>query len=164
MRRLKPNSMKGIYSDMSLTQDPFQHLRLFEDAVTRLMSEPRTSRPWSPAVDIFETENELVLQADLPDIKPEEINLQVENQTLTLQGHRRFEQQANKAGYHRIERSYGSFVRTFSVPQTVDAEKVSADYNNGVLTVKLPKKEAAKPRQVKIGVTQNGPAQVNASN
>src|SRR5579885_326350 len=118
---------------MSLTHDPFQHLRLFEDAVTRLMSEPRTARPWSPAVDIFENENELVLKADLPDIRPEDIDLQVENQTLTLKGQRRFEQASDKGGYHRIERSYGTFVRTFTVPSTVETDKVSADYNNGVL-------------------------------
>ncbi len=143
---------------MSLVHDPFQHLRLFEDAVTRMMSEPRTARPWSPAVDIFETENELVLKADLPAIKPEEIDIQVENQTLTLRGNRKFEQQTDKGGYHRIERSFGSFVRTFTVPNTVETQKVSADYNHGVLTVTLPKTEAAKPRQVKVAVGQNGAA------
>ena len=128
---------------MSLVHDPFQHLRLFEDAVTRMMSEPRTARPWSPAVDILETENELVVKADVPDIKPEDIDLQVENNTLTLKGHRKFEQQnGQKGGYHRIERSYGSFVRTFSVPSTVDTENVKADYAHGVLTITLPKKEA----------------------
>ena len=148
---------------MSLVHDPFQHLRLFEDAVTRLMSEPRAARPWSPAVDIFENENELVLKADLPDIKPEDIDLQVENQTLTLKGHRKFETQSDKGGYHRIERSYGSFVRSFTVPNTVDTEKVAASYNNGVLTVSLPKKEAAKPKQVKIGVSGGQAKQVNAS-
>ncbi len=137
---------------MSLTHDPFQHLRLFEDAVTRMMNEPRTARPWSPAVDIFETENELVLKADLPDINPEDIDVQVENQTLTVKGNRKFEQQAGKGGYHRIERSYGSFVRTFAVPSTVDTQNVVAGYNNGVLTITLHKKEAAKPRQVKIAV------------
>lgn len=137
---------------MSLTHDPFQHLRLFEDAVTRMMNEPRTARPWSPAVDIFETENELVLKADLPDINPEDIDVQVENQTLTVKGNRKFEQQTGKGGYHRIERSYGSFVRTFAVPSTVDTQNVVAGYNNGVLTITLHKKEAAKPRQVKIAV------------
>jgi HSP20 family protein len=147
---------------MSLVHDPFQHLRLFEDAVTRLMSEPRAARPWSPAVDIFENEDSLVLKADLPDINPDEIDLQVENQTLTLKGHRKFEQQSDKGGYHRIERSYGSFVRTFTVPNTVDTENVKADYNNGVLTVTLPKREAAKPRQVKIdaGSAKGQPRQV----
>lgn len=137
---------------MSLTHDPFQHLRLFEDAVTRMMNEPRTARPWSPAVDIFETENELVLKADLPDINPEEIDVQVENQTLTVKGNRKFEQQSGKGGYHRIERSYGSFVRTFAVPSTVDTQNVVAGYNNGVLTITLHKKETAKPRQVKVAV------------
>jgi HSP20 family protein len=136
---------------MSLTQDPFQHLRLFEDAVTRMMNEPRTARPWSPAVDIFENENELVLKADLPDINPDEIDVQVENQTLTIKGNRKFEQQSGKGGYHRIERSYGSFVRTFALPLTVDTQTVTADYNHGVLVVKLHKKETAKPRQVKVG-------------
>jgi HSP20 family protein len=147
---------------MSLVHDPFQHLRLFEDAVTRLVSEPRAARPWSPPVDIFENENELVLKADIPDIKSEDLDIQVENQTLTVKGRRNFEQQSEKGGYHRIERSYGSFVRTFSVPSTVESEKVAANYSNGVLTVTLPKKEAAKPRQVKIGVG-SAASPVNAS-
>ena len=152
---------KESIKHMSLVHDPLQHLRLFEDAVTRLVSEPRSARPWSPAVDIYKNEDELVLKADVPDIKPEEIDLQVENQTLTLKGRRKFDEQSTRGGYHRIERSYGSFVRTFSVPTTVDSEKVTADYSNGVLTVKLPKKEAAKPRQVKIGVTESS-TQANA--
>ena len=139
---------------MSLQHDPFSGLRLFEDAVTRLMSEPRTSRPWSPAVDILETENELVVKADVPDIKLEDIDVRVENQTLSIKGERRFEEDSSAQGYHRIERSYGSFVRSFAVPNSVDTEKVSADYKNGVLTVKLPKKEAAKPKQVRVEVKQ----------
>jgi HSP20 family protein len=148
---------------MSLVHDPFTNMRLFEDAVTRMMSEPRTARPWSPPVDIFETEDALVLKADLPDVNPEDIEVQVENQTLTIRGQRKFEQQADKGGFHRIERSYGTFVRTFTVPTTVDTEKVQADYKNGVLTITLPKKEAAKPRQVKIGVnaSQGQPAKVS---
>jgi HSP20 family protein len=136
---------------MSITQDPFQGLRLFEDAVTRLMSEPRTARPWSPPVDILESENELVVKADLPDVNESDIDVQVERQTLTIRGERKFEKEEN-AGFHRIERSYGSFLRSFAVPSTVDTEKVGAEYRNGVLTVRLPKKEAAKPRQVKIQV------------
>src|SRR5580698_5455342 len=130
-------------------------LRLFEDAVTRLMSEPRTGRPWSPAVDIVETQDALQLKADLPDVKLEDIDVRVENQTLTLSGKRRFEEEEKVKGYHRIERSYGDFVRSFTIPQTVDTEKVAADYKNGVLTVSLPKKDAAKPRQVKVEVTSS---------
>jgi HSP20 family protein len=139
-------------SNTSLTTDPFQGLRFFEDAVTRLMSEPRGSRPWSPAVDILETEDALTLKADLPDIKTEDIDLRVENNTLTLRGSRKFEQDEKAKGYHRIERSYGDFVRSFALPPTVEPDKVAADYKNGVLTVTLPKKEAAKPRQVKVAI------------
>ena len=127
-------------------------LRLFQDTVNRLLSEPSSARPWAPAVDIFETENELVLKADVPEIELKDIDIRIENDTLTLKGERKFT--AEGGGYHRIERSYGSFVRAFSVPNTVDTEKVKADYKNGVLTVMLPKKEVAKPRQVKIEVHQ----------
>ena len=138
---------------MSITHDPLQGLRFFEDAVTRLMSEPRASRPWSPAVDIVETENELIVKADLPDVKTEDITVNVENQTLTIKGERKFEKDENARGYHRLERSYGAFVRSFAVPSSVDTEHVQADYKNGVLTVTLAKKAAAKPRQIKINET-----------
>jgi len=140
---------------MSITQyDPLANLRLFEDAFTRLLSEPRTGRPWSPAVDIFETEDDLVLKADVPEVDLKDIDVRVENQTLSLSGERKFEKDDNSKGYHRIERSYGQFTRTFSLPSTVDTEKVAAEYQNGVLTVKLPKKATAKPRQVKIAVKE----------
>ena len=129
-------------------------LRLFQDSLSRLFSEP-ASRPWTPAVDIFETENELVLKSDLPDIDPKEVGIQLENGTLTLKGERKFEEQKNGKGFHRIERSYGKFVRAFSLPDTVDGEKVKADYKNGVLTVTLPKKEVAKPRTINVEVATN---------
>lgn len=136
----------------ALSPDPFHSLRLFEDAVTRLMSEPNSGRPWSPPVDIVETEDALMLKADLPDVRIEDIDIRVENNTLSVRGHRKFEKDEKVKGYHRIERSYGDFVRSFALPSTVDTEKVSAGYNNGVLTIALPKKEAAKPRQVKVSV------------
>jgi HSP20 family protein len=142
---------------MSLTQfDPLSNFpatfRSFEDAVARMLNEPRGARPWSPSVDIAETEDELVLKADLPEVRLEDVEVRVENQTLTLKGERKFEQDNSVRGFHRIERNYGAFTRSFSVPGTVDSEKVTAELKNGVLTVKLPKKEAAKPRQVKIEV------------
>jgi HSP20 family protein len=133
--------------------DDFPGLRLFQDTVSRMLSEPAT-RPWTPSVDILETENELVLKADLPEVDPNQVEIQLENGTLTLKGERKFEQQKNGKGYHRIERSYGSFVRAFSLPDTVDAEKVKADYKAGVLTVTLPKKEVAKPKSVKVQIQQ----------
>jgi HSP20 family protein len=143
---------------MSITHfDPLNlpaTFRTFEDALARMLNEPRGARPWSPSVDIYETENELILKADLPEVKLEDIEVRVENQTLTLKGERKFEKDENVRGHHRIERNYGSFERSFTVPATVDAERVGAEYKNGVLTVKLPKKEAAKPRQVKIEVKQ----------
>ena len=140
---------------MSLSHfDPLASLRLFEDSFTRMVNEPRTNRPWSPAVDIYETENELVLKADLPDVDLKDIDVKVENQTLTISGERKFDQEHTGKGYHRIERSYGSFVRSFAVPNTFDTELIAAEFKNGVLSVTLPKKEAAKPRQVKVEVKQ----------
>jgi HSP20 family protein len=136
---------------MSLTHfDPLASVRVFEDAFTRLINEPRANRPWSPAVDIYETENELVLKADLPEVEQKDIDVRVENQTLTISGERKFEEKHAENGYHRIERSYGSFVRSFAVPNTFDTEQVGATFKNGVLTVTLTKKEHAKPRQIKV--------------
>jgi HSP20 family protein len=137
---------------MSTALDPLQGLRFFEDAVTRLMSEPRAGRPWSPAVDILETQDSITLKADIPDVNLDDIDVRVENQTLTIRGHRKWEQDENVKGYHRIERSYGEFVRSFQIPSTVESEKVEASYKNGVLQISLPKKDAAKPRQVKISI------------
>jgi len=139
---------------MSLTHfDPLANIRLFEDAFTRMFNEPQTNRPWTPAVDIYETENDLVVKADLPDVDLKDIDVRVENQTLTIAGERKFEKQDNVAGYHRIERSYGNFTRSFAVPNSFDTEKIAASFKNGVLIVSLPKKEAAKPRQIKIEAT-----------
>ena len=138
--------------------DPFETaefsapIRLFQDAVTRLFSEPVTTRPWAPSVDIKETENDLVLKADLPDIDMKDVDIQIEHDTLTLRGERKFEKADKGQGYHRIERSYGQFVRCFSLPETLDTEKVKAGYQKGVLTVTLPKKEVAKPRSIKVQV------------
>jgi len=138
---------------MSLSHyDPLAGLRAFESAFSNLL-EPQTNRPWTPSVDIFETENELVLKADLPDVDLKDIDVRVENQTLTIEGERKFEQSANNKGYHRMERSYGRFVRSFAVPSSFDAENINAAYKNGLLTVTLVKKEAAKPRQIKIQAT-----------
>jgi HSP20 family protein len=129
-------------------------LRLFQDSVSRLFSEP-SNRPWSPAVDIFETEHELVLKADVPEIEMKDIDVQVENGTLTLKGERKFEQEQNGKGYHRIERGYGSFVRAFTLPDSVDVDKVKAEYKSGVLTVTLSKKEVAKPKTIRVEINNN---------
>ncbi len=128
--------------------------RLFQDTLSKWIDETSQGRPWTPPVDILETENELVLKADLPDVEMKDIKVDLENGTLSLKGHRKFEAEKKDKGYHRIERNYGSFARYFSVPETVDPEKVSAEYKNGVLTITLPKKEIAKPRSVKIDIKE----------
>jgi HSP20 family protein len=142
---------------MSLTHfDPLANLRAFEDAFTRILSEPTNNRPWAPSVDIFETENELVFKADVPEVELKDIDVRVENQTLTIAGERKFEAPnggGNNKGYHRVERNYGKFVRSFAVPTAFDTEKIAAAYKNGVLSVTLPKREAAKPRQIKVEVS-----------
>jgi HSP20 family protein len=137
------------------TEDFPSGLRFFQDTINRLLSEPSSSRPWAPPVDIYETDNELVVKADLPDVKMKDIDIQIENGTLALRGERKFEKEEGSKGFHRIERSYGSFVRYFGVPETVDTENVKAEYNNGVLSIILPKKEIAKPKAIKVQVNNN---------
>src|SRR6478672_1093327 len=137
------------FQTMSLSHyDPLANLRAFEDAFSRMLTEPANNRPWAPPVDIYETENELVLKADLPDVELKDLDVRVENQTLTIAGERKFERQDSGKGYHRVERSYGNFARSFAVPNSFDTDKINAGFKNGVLTVTLPKKETAKPRQV----------------
>jgi HSP20 family protein len=115
--------------------------------------EDLTRGAWVPAVDIYSNgQHELVLKAELPDMKEEEIGLTVEDNTLTLRGEKKLEAEIAEEQFHRIERSYGSFVRTFVLPPTVDAGKVSAEYKAGVLTVRLPLREEAKPKQIKVEV------------
>jgi HSP20 family protein len=128
-------------------------LREFQETVSRLMNEPNGVRPWTPAVDILETEDALKLRADLPGVDMNAIDVRLENGTLTLKGERKFENEEKGKGYHRIERAYGSFARSFTLPESMDVEKVKADYKNGVLTVTVPKKEVAKPRTVKVEVS-----------
>jgi HSP20 family protein len=112
-----------------------------------------TGNSWVPPVDIYQTgEHELVLKAELPDLSREEIDITVENFVLTLKGEKKLASEVKEEQFHHIERSYGSFSRSFSLPRTVDASKVSAEYKNGVLTVRLPLREEAKPRQIKVDV------------
>ena len=125
---------------------------LLHDAVNRFLSDQNQARPWSPAVDIFETENELFFKVDAAGMCLEDIDVQLENGTMTLKGERKFEKDDKVKGYHRIERSYGAFARSFTLPDTVDPEGVRADYTHGVLTITLLKRELAKPRTIKVNV------------
>ena len=130
--------------------------RLFEDSFTRDRSGRADLATWAPAVDIYETENELVVKADLPDIQDKDIDVRVENNTLTIRGERKFEKDVTEDNYLRIERSYGSFMRSFSLPNTVNSENIRADYRNGVLTLHMAKREESKPKQIKISISANG--------
>ncbi len=139
--------------------DPFRDLNLLQDRMNRLFEdagrnwrgdEPAATTTWSPAVDIFETEGEIVVKAELPGMERKDIALNLEKNVLTLKGERRFEKEAKDDNYHRIERSYGAFSRSFAIPATVDDEHISAEYKEGVLKIALPKKEQAKPKQIRI--------------
>ena len=137
------------FRDLNMLQDRMN--RLFEDASRNWKSdEPASTTTWSPAVDIFETESEIVVKAEVPGMDRKDITLNLENNVLTLRGERRFLKETKEENYHRIERSYGGFSRAFSIPVTVDDEKIRADYQDGVLKIVLPKKEPLRPKQIKI--------------
>lgn len=138
--------------------DPFRDLATLQDRmgrvfgdVTRLTgTEDATWGNWIPAVDIFEKEDNLVLRAELPGMKEKDIDVHVENGVLTLRGERKREDEVKSESYHKIERYYGSFARTFALPTTVDVPKIRASYKDGILEVILPKAEAAKPKRIEI--------------
>jgi HSP20 family protein len=146
---------------MAITRfEPFRELAAVQARLNRIFNEPYepgddtlVRADWTPAVDAFETaQHELVLKADLPGVKKEDIDLKVENSTLTIRGERKRETEVKEDGYHRVERTYGNFARSFTLPQTVSAEGIKAEFKDGVLTVTLPAREEAKPRQVQINV------------
>lgn len=139
--------------------DPFRDIvtlrekmnRLFEDAVTsRGEEKDMISSTWAPSVDIYETENALVLTAEVPGVDENNIEIKIEDNTLILKGERKFEKETNEENYHRIERSYGSFYRSFTIPRNVDQEKIRAEHENGVLRINMPKKPESKPKTVKV--------------
>ena len=150
----------------TLTQlHPFRGVSSLQDQINRLFdgaldhsSDEGNLTTWAPAVDIFETEHNLVVKADLPDVKPEELDIRVENNILTIRGERKFEKKVNENNYLRVERSYGSFSRIFSLSNTVNTESIQADYKNGVLTLSIPKREEAKPKQIKVRVEASAAA------
>jgi HSP20 family protein len=115
--------------------------------------EGKEFRSWSPAVDIFERGDDLVLRAEVPDVKKEDLELKVENDVLTLGGERKCDESVERDSYHRIERHYGSFRRSFTLPSSVDSARIKATCQDGVLEVVLPKAEAAKPRQIPVQVS-----------
>lgn len=141
-------------------RDPFHSLSTLQEQVNRLFDTNFSSNGDSsalssllPAVDVYETENELVIKVDLPGASEKDLDVRVENNILAIAGERKFEQKVKQENYLRMERAYGSFHRTFSLPNTVDAQAIQAQYANGVLTVTLPMRAESKPKQVKVNVT-----------
>jgi HSP20 family protein len=139
------DSFRGISPDSQLN-------RLFSDFFGHATQEQNLTT-WAPAVDIYEGENELVVKADLPGVKPEELDIRVENNILTIRGERKFDKKLDEKNYLRVERAYGSFARSFSLANTVNTDAIKADYKDGVLTLSVPKREEAKPKQIKVNVS-----------
>jgi HSP20 family protein len=142
--------------------DPFRDLASMQDRINRIFGEAYLRNndedvlnrgDWRPPVDIYENDkHEIVLRAELPGLKREDLDIRVENNTLTLRGERKHDTEVKQESYHRVERSYGSFSRSFSLPATVNTEKVSATFTDGVLTITLPMRDEAKPRQIQVQV------------
>ena len=149
---------------------PIREVASLQDRVNSLFqdfggdSSAVTAASFAPAVDVYENSEKLVLKLDVPGIKEEDLDVRVENQTLTVRGERKFEKEEKEENFHRIERRYGSFYRSFSLPTTVDTENVGATYEAGVLKLELKKKSSAQPRQIKVGGGQKAETKtVNAA-
>jgi len=142
------------FRDLVTAQRDFD--RLFRDAFSSQFGETELStRSWAPPVDIYETEEAIVLKAELPGVDPKDVEVRVEDNTLYLKGERKFEKEVKEQNYHRVERSYGSFARSFSLPNSISTDKVKAEFKDGLLTLTMPKREEAKPKTIKIDVTKN---------
>ena len=157
---------------MSITRyDPFRDLRTLQEEVNRLFtgSVPRSfddegiaRGAWSPSVDIYENKEQIVLEAELPGMKRDDFDLSIENNVITLRGQRQFEKKDESDNYHRVERAYGSFARSFTLPNTVSAEGANAEYKNGVLRVTLPKREETKARRIEVKGEGEAPRTIEA--
>ena len=146
--------------------EPFRDLTTFQERMNRLFEDTMARfRPgwdaelaaghWSPSVDIYETEHELVLKADLPEVEAKDLDIRIESNALTIKGERKAEKEVKEENYYRVERTFGSFARSFQLPNTIDSDKVKAEFSKGVLKLTLPKKEEAKPKQIQVAVSQN---------
>ena len=141
--------------------DPFREFVTLQDRMNRLFRDPRgpvgqdeslTTTAFAPPVDVYEDEHNVTLKIEVPGIDEKDIDVRIENNTLTVHGERKFEKDEKEENYRRVERQYGSFTRTFSLPSTVNHDNVQADYDKGVLKIKLAKKAEAKPKQIKVNV------------
>jgi HSP20 family protein len=138
------------FREFSTLQDRIN--RVFRESYTGNQDDSLTTSSFAPAVDVYEDEHKVSLKIEVPGIEEKDIDVRVENNTLTVHGERKIEKEEKEENYRRVERQYGSFTRTFTLPQTVDTENVSANYDKGVLKITLPKKAEAKPKQIKVNV------------
>jgi len=142
------------FRDLVSSQKEFD--RLFRDAFSPFFRQGDLStRTWAPPVDIYEDSNNLVLKADLPGVDSKDVEIKVENGTLYLSGERKFEKEVKEENYHRVERSYGAFSRSFSLPNSIDSDKVVAEYKDGQLILTMPKREESKPKTIKVNICKN---------
>ncbi|MBI4443351.1 MAG: Hsp20/alpha crystallin family protein [Acidobacteria bacterium] len=145
--------------------EPLRELATMRDRMNRLFDpyprgwcddEGLATSLWNPPVDVYETNESIVIKADLPEVAPNDVDIAVQGNTLTVRGERKRESEINEKDYHRVERSYGTFARSFTLPATIDADKIEANFSQGVLKINLPKREESKPKQVKVKVSSNG--------
>jgi HSP20 family protein len=142
------------FRDLLATQDRFN--RLFNETFAKAFGEEEVpSRTWAPPVDIFETDGNIVLKAEMPGVDPKDVEVRVVDNTLYLKGERKLEKETKEENYYRIERSYGSFSRSFALPSSIDSGKVEANFKDGLLTLTMPKREEAKPKTIKINLSKN---------
>jgi HSP20 family protein len=147
-------------SSMITRWDPFRELAQLQDRVNRLFQETSTgshdegmtTTSFIPPVDIYENEQSIVLKVEVPGVEQKDLDIRIENNTITIRGERKFEKDVKEENFHRVERRYGSFQRSFTLPNTVNTENASADYDNGILKVTLQKRAEAKPKQIKVNV------------
>lgn len=146
-------------SSMITRWDPFRELAQLQNRVNRLFQESAVGQDeglsttsFVPPVDIYETEQNIVLKLEVPGVEQKDLDIRIENNTITIRGERKFETEVKEENFHRVERRYGSFQRSFTLPNTVNTEQVSADYENGILKVTLAKRAEAKPKQIKVNV------------
>lgn len=137
--------------EMSMLQN--QMNRLFDTALQGWPGDSNGTTQWTPSADIYESENELVVNLDLPGVDPKMVDIRVENNILSIRGERQFEDKQNKENFHRVERTYGPFARSFTLSTVVDADRIRANYKSGVLSISLPKAEAAKPKRIQIAAS-----------
>lgn len=155
---------------MNTYMSPFRGLSSLQDQLNRAFEEfsgrgnnESALTTWAPPVDIYENEHELVVKADLPDIDEKDLDIRIENNVLTIRGERKFDKKVSEDNYLRIERAYGAFSRSFSLASTVNTEAIQATYRNGVLTLTIPKREEAKPKQIKVNVSTDANSSVNVN-